>query len=142
MTYSLPKSVHAIIDDDMSFSDELEDIINTLEDKGQAEIGNHRYIHETIIDDILKEELESDAYILGCFNASFIASVTDWPLALIEAGQKGDEYDSIGQALIDDGHVAELAKAYASADGYGHHFAHYDGNEDMLDGGWYRFRIN
>ncbi len=93
------------------------------------EIEVYRFIRSADIDGIIAEELENDAYVLGCFNASFIADVTGWPIALVEAAQKGESFEEIGQGIIDGGHVEAMAKAYAAADGYGHHFSHYDHSE-------------
>lgn len=142
MTYSVSNKIHHIIEEDMSFSDDFENIINTLETEGDAEIGNYRYIHEDTIDEIMESEMESDAYVLGSMNSSFLAGVTNWPVSLIEAGQKGEQYDDIGQALIDGNHVKQIVKDFVRYDGYGYHFAHYDHNEESLEGGWYKFRVN
>ncbi len=95
------------------------------------EIDNVRFIHKDAIQDILEDELAGDEYILGSFNAWVIAEATDWPLALIEAAQKGGQYEAIGEAMTGE-HVAELARIYVQQDGYGHHFNHYDGDEVTL----------
>ena len=104
-------------------------------------VGKYRFIHEDAIDDILADELSSDEYILGCFNASFIASVTKWPIVLIEAAQKGEQFEAIGKAIINGHFLQEMAEQYAMADGYGHHFAFYDGEEHSI-GNYYAFRID
>jgi hypothetical protein len=109
-------------------------------DASDFECGGYRFIHKDDIDDILADELSSDEYVLGCFNARFIADVTGWPVALIEAAQKGEQYEAIGKGIIDGGHVTELAQAYASADGYGHHFNSWDGSEEEFVN-YYAFRI-
>jgi hypothetical protein len=103
-------------------------------------VGDYRFIHQDAIDEILADELSGDEYVLGCFNASFIAAVTDWPLALIEAAQKGQQYEAIGEAIIKGKYIQELAERYARADGYGHHFAHYDGHEHEI-GAYYAFKV-
>ena len=104
-------------------------------------VGDYRFIHEDAIDDILADELSSDEYVLGCFNASFIASVTKWPIVLIEAAQKGDQFEAIGKAIINGHFLQEMAEQYAKSDGYGHHFARYDGKEHVI-GNYYAFRID
>lgn len=95
-------------------------------------VDNVRFITADSIDSVLADELSGDSYVLGCFNASFIADVTGWPIVLIEAAQKGEAYSEIGQGLIDGGYVEEMAKQYASADGYGHHFNGYNGDMEEL----------
>lgn len=111
----------------------------------------YRVIHEDDALQVLADELESDPYILGCFNADFLAGVTGVPAAIIKAAQDGEQYEVIGQWLIDEGHVQDssgpahhggVAANYAAADGFGHHFASYDGNTDEQAGGWLVFQIN
>lgn len=106
------------------------------------EVGDYRFIRVDAIDEILARELSLDSYLLGCFNAPFLADVTGWPIELIEAAQKGEQYEEIGEAILDKHFVDALAKAYASADGYGHHFAIYDGNEHEIGPHYYAFRID
>ena len=104
-------------------------------------VGKYRFIHEDAIDDILADELSSDVDIMGYFNASFISSVTQWPIVLIEAAQRANQFAAIGEAIINGHFLQEMAEQYARADGYGHHFAHYDGHEHNI-GNYYAFRIN
>jgi len=112
---------------------------------------NYRVIHSEDATDILADELESDPYILGCFNADFLAGITGVPATIIKAAQDGEQFEAIGQWLIDAGHVQDssgpahyggIAANYAHADGFGHHFAHYDGETDEQAGGWLVFKIN
>lgn len=103
-----------------------------LANESDFEVDNVRFIKSDDIDSILASELSNDHYILGCFNAGFLAGVTGWPIVLIEAAQKGEAFEALGKAIDDEGYCDELSKAYASADGYGHHFNHYDGNEEEV----------
>lgn len=107
------------------------------------EVNGYRFIYEDNIDEIMGDELSSDPYILGCFNASFIAAVTGLPEAIIKAAQDGEEHEAIGQWLIDEGHVYDssgpahyggIVANYVQSDGYGHHFATYDGEEHFIKG--------
>lgn len=111
----------------------------TLNPYRQGNQREWRFIHKDQIDATLVEDLECDEYVLGCFNAWFLADVTGWPLALIEAAQKGEAYEALGQAIIQEGYVKKLAEKYASADGYGHHFSSYDGEEHEI-GDYYIFK--
>ena len=125
---------------------DLEEVINNIIDKEtDFEVDNYRFIHQDEIDQILEDELGDDAYILGCFNAWFIADNTDLSIDIVEALQKSEQYETIGQHILDNDYLEDFAKAYSDADGYGNHFAHYDNNEieDLLDVcGYYVFRIN
>lgn len=124
---------------DFAGSDWREIVEGMADEDDDFEVGNYRFIHENVIDEIMTDELESDEYILGCFNASVIAEATGWPQALIEAAQKGEAYEEIGKAMERE-HIEELQRLYVEADGYGHHFARYDGNEYQF-GEYYAFRI-
>ena len=95
------------------------------------EVNNVRFIISDSIDEIQQEELKSDLYCLGCFNASFLAGVTGWPMGLIEAAQKGEAYEELGEVLVD--YIKEIQDGYASTDGYGHHFNGYDFSEDTIE---------
>ena len=78
---------------------------NVTSGETDFEVDNVRFISADTIDDVLADELAGDEYILGCFNASFIAGVTGWPIALIEATQKGEAYQALGEAIIKEGYV-------------------------------------
>ena len=103
-----------------------------------------RFIGIHSIDEIMEEELSSDTYVLGCFNADFLAAVTDLPKAMIEACQKADAYAAIGEAILACGWLEDVQREYARADGYGHHFGHYDNEEHEISvaGSYYHvFRV-
>lgn len=109
------------------------------------EIGKYRFIDERKIDDIQVEEMESDPYVLGCFADWAIADVSNLDYKMIKALQKSEQFELIGQHLIDSDCVEELQQIYVANDGYGHHFAHYDFEtlEDILsETGYYVFRVN
>lgn len=110
------------------------------------EHGNYRFIHKDHIDGIMVEEMEADPYALGCFSASAIADVTGIDQEAIQMMQGAEAFEGIGQMLIRGGTsigrwVELLQDYYQRFDGYGHHFAHYDGEEHQV-GNWYVFRIN
>ena len=109
------------------------------------EIGKYRFIYEGEIDDIQIKELESDPYILGCFSSWAIADASNLDYEIIEALQESEKFELIGQYLINNNCLDELQRIYVAADGYGHHFAHYDFEtlEDILsETGYYVFRVN
>ena len=124
---------------DLDFREVAESII---EGKVDFEVGNYRFIHEDNIDEIQQYELEADRYVLGCFNAWFIAGNTDLSLAIVEALQEGEQYTAIGDHIVDNGYLEVIQQEYSSADGYGHHFSSYNGEtiEDLLP--YYVFRTN
>lgn len=132
MKFSQVKTVVEFCNDLFSTPDYREVVENLVEDYDDFEVDNVRFIKASEIDSILASELSNDTYTLGAFNASFIADVTGWPIALVEAAQAGEAYDAIGKALVDGDFCGAMAEAYASADGYGHHFNHYDGNEEEV----------
>ncbi len=90
-----------------------------------------RFINTNSIQEVLEDYLASDEYTLGCFTSYAIAEATGWPQVLIEAAQKGEAFEEIGKAMRAE-HIAELARIYASQDGYGHAFNAYDFSEEEL----------
>jgi len=115
------------------------------EDDIYSPCGNWRFINDAEIDEIQQEELKGDAYMLGCFNASFLSSILGVDQEAIEAIQQAEAYDGLGQMILSGGHLEDLQLEYAKADGYGHHFAHYDHNDhEMHVNGqmWHVFQVN
>lgn len=133
------KALKDLLGDDDQETEAAEKILDADDD---FTVGDYRFIRSDAIGGILKDELEGDEYVLGCFNASVIADVTGWPLAMIEAAQKAEAFAAIGKGIIDGGHTEELASTYAGLDGYGHHFATYDGHEHEIGSDYYAFKVN
>ena len=106
-----------------------------------ADNGEYRFICSEEIDSIQCCELENDLYVLGCFNASFLTSILDIDIDVIEAIQQSEAFEAIGKLIISMGKLKELQEDYSSLDGYGHHFAHYDHEEHEING-FHIFRIN
>lgn len=102
-------------------------------------VNDYRFIREDAIDEVMQEELASDEYLLGCFNAWFLSDILGISQDVIEAMQKAEAFDAIGKLVIDLDKLEQLQTAYASADGYGHHFNTWDGSEDQI-GEYYVFR--
>lgn len=108
-------------------------------------IGRYRYINGDEIDKIMQDELSSDEYILGCFNAWFLASVLEIDQDVIEEMQKCEAYTAIGKLVLSLGKLEKLQESYVRADGYGNHFDHYSGSTDEIHfsddiPSFYRFR--
>ena len=114
---------------------------NMIEDTRDFEVDNYRFIHDDNINKIQQEELSSDTYMLGCFSAWFLADILDAPVNAIELMQKAEAYEAIGEWVLESDKLEELQEEYSSMDGYGHHFNHYDGNEDEINH-YHVFRIN
>ena len=123
-------------------TDEISEILKEIQDGNRDfEAANWRFIDKDDIDETQQEELKGDLYMLGCFRAEFVANILGLPSEAIEAMQKAEAFEAIGMLL--EKHIEELQEAYASADGYGHHFAHYDHEEhDIFDGNYYAFKVN
>jgi hypothetical protein len=115
MNYSDIKSIYKLVDD-TSESRELID---------GGESYHWRMIHEDQIDALMCEELAADEYVLGC----------------LERMQAAECYEAVGMLIISMGKLEELQREYVEADGYGHHFAHYDFEEHMV-GDYYLFKTN
>ena len=96
------------------------------------EVDNVRFIRYDAIDSIQEQELGSDLYMLGCFNSGFLASALDIDEDVIVALQAAEAYEALGKMIISMGKLEEVQQGYSSADGYGHHFNHYDFGEESV----------
>jgi hypothetical protein len=139
MKYSEAKFILKEFDGDRSIIENIEN--------GETDFWNpfytYRFIKGDVIDTVQREELAGDTYVLGCFNASFLSEVTSWPVALIEAAQDGEAFEALGEAILNEGYLDKLQELYATYDGYGNHFASYDGNDNevTINGQlWHYFR--
>lgn len=132
MEYSEIKQVKKLCEELFSEPDWREVVENLSSDEGSEdfEVDGVRFIDSDSIDKIQQEELGSDTYILGCFNSWFLASVLDIDEDVIIALQECEKFEAVGKLVISSGKLAELQEAYASADGYGHHFNRYDFGEE------------
>ena len=99
------------------------------------EVNNVRFIKDSAILSVMANEIFSDDYMLGCFNASFISDNSSLNYELVKACQDAEAYQAIGKALNDtltDGEKEGFCEEYARADSYGHHFNTYDGNSEEI----------
>lgn len=125
---------------DIDFRELTEQLIDEVDD---FEINDYRFIKVSEIDTIQQDELKSDLYILGCFNADFIEDNTNLSLKVIQALQKAEAFEELGELIVDD--IETIQSEYVRMDGYGHHFGRYDGNEyeiTLNDVEYYYFKIN
>lgn len=133
------KMLQSIYNQTMLSEDDAREVISLMDKNDDFEYGKYRFISKDAIDAIQVDELKGDLYILGCFNAWFLAVCTDIKRKVIDALQKAEAFEALGELLLP--FIDEIQKQYAEKDGYGHHFAHYDHKTIELDG-WYAFRID
>lgn len=120
--------------------DTWNELIEQLEDD-DFEYKDFRFIRVNCIDEIQREELLNDLYILGCFNTDFLAGVQDAiPFEALEEMKEAEAFEAIGKCMGP--YIDEIQASYASLDGYGHHFARYDGNEHEIGSEWLVFQVN
>ena len=136
MLYSEIKEVRELVDDE--WRDAVESIAMKEED---FEVGNYRFICQDEIDKIQQDELSWEPYLLGCFTDWFLAGILDLEIDVIQELQKAEAFEALGKMVLSMDKLEELQQEYASCDGYGHHFSHYDGSEEEL-GNYYVFRVN
>ena len=132
LKFSEIKTVRKFCDDLTSTPDWREVTQNIVDEESDFDVDGVRFINSDSIDEIQQDEISSDLYCLGCFNDWFIAYVTGIDVDVIQAMQKAEAFEAIGKLIISLGKLQELQSAYASADGYGHHFNHYDFGEEEL----------
>lgn len=123
------------------------EVLREAESSEDFELHQFRFINADRIDKIQQDELSGDPYALGCFNAWFLADILDIDTEIVEAAQSGEAFEALGNSVINGGHLADLQEAYAAADGYGHHFAHYDHETRELYQGeqsvsWFAFKVD
>ena len=104
------------------------------------EEAGYRFIAVNAIDKIMQDELSNNKYMLGCFNAWFLADILDMDLEVIEALQKAEAYEAIGKMVLRGGKIEQLQQEYVCSDSYGHHFGSYDGYEHEVEG-YYYFQV-
>jgi len=130
--YSEIKKLKAFCED-LTSQPDWRDVFNAITCHEQDfEIDKVRFIDTDSIDEIQQEELGGDEYILGCFNADFLSDILSLSVEVIESIQKAEGFEALGKMVLEMDKLEELQEQYASADGYGHHFNHYDGNEEEL----------
>ena len=132
MKYSQIKALKSFCEDQTSNPDWKDVLSNLLSHEEDFTVDNVRFIADESILSIMADEIFSDDYCLGCFNASFIAENSSLNIELVEACQQADAYQAIGKALndtLDEEQKESFCEAYASADSYGHHFNGYDFSE-------------
>ena len=116
-------------------------IVNESED---FEVDNYRFIKE---DEALNEAVNMykwDNYLLGCFNDRFIADNTNLSLRVVQALQKAEAFEELGE-LIQENDLDAFIEEYVRLDGWGHVFGSYDGSNDevTINGESYIvFRVN
>ena len=122
--------------------DNIREIYDNIKDgNDDFEIDNYRFIDMNQIDKVMEDELSGDDYILGCFNDYFLADILEIDIDVIQVMQKAEAFEAIGKLIKSMKKLPELVEEYIAADGYGHHFAHYDGEELELSD-YYVFKIN
>lgn len=104
-----------------------------LNEETDFEVNNVRFITDETILSVMVDEIFGDDYVLGCFNASFIAENSNIPVEMIEACQESEAFDAIGKGLnatMEEDDKEAFCEGYANSDGYGHHFNGYDFSEE------------
>lgn len=130
MKYSEIKRLKSFCESLHSEPEWREVLENILSGETDFEVDEVRFINFSEIDRIQCEELESDDYILGCFNAWFLSDVLEIDEEVIKAMQEAEAFEAIGKLIKSMDKLEELQADYSSTDGYGHHFNHYDGGEE------------
>ncbi len=101
-------------------------------------VDDFRIIHESVIDDILKEELMAGEY-LGGFSCDFISGITGIDSKAIKSAQDVNQFELIDYIMRQN--IDAVIAEWTRLDGYGAHFAHYDSEEIELTGKFYGFNM-
>lgn len=120
------------------------DFIRESADSDDFELDGFRFIRESAIDDIVVDQYEDDAYVLGCFTDWFIADNSSLSLEIVQALQSAEKFEALGQHLIDSGESKDMILEACRLDGYGHMMNSYDGDtrEELLEpAGFYYWEV-
>ena len=108
-------------------------LVDSIQDsETNFEVDNYTFITE---DEALKEVInmyQCDEYILGCFNADFIADFIPLDYDSIKTLQESENFEVIGKLILNSGNLESMMEDYISLDGYGHALSSYDGNNDEI----------
>ena len=127
--------------DNLDF-DECVEAMNEMDaETNDFEVGDYRFIEQSDIDEIMQDELGNDRYMLGCFTDWFLADILGTSPEAIKKMQEAEAFEGIGEMVLAANKLEELQSEYVSQDGYGHHFAHYDGHSHEV-GTYYAFKVN
>ncbi len=141
MNYSDIKELKAICSG--MFIDDWRSVVSYMaDDADDFEVEDYRFINRNAIDDIQQDELASDEYVLGCFAPWLLADVLDLGMEAIEDLQNKEAHEALGKMVIARGVLDHLQEEYVRHDGYGHHFAHYDGQEHDVGTNYLAFKVN
>lgn len=132
MKYSELKAIKTFCDGLFSAPDWREVFDNIYDKEPDFEVNNVRFIDSEFIDQIQQDELSDDEYMLGSFNSWFLADVLGIDEDVILAMKKAEAYEAIGKLILSMGKLEELQKKYAAADGYGHHFNNWNGDQEEI----------
>jgi len=105
------------------------------------ETGDYRFISEASIDEVLKEELTDNSYLLGSFAPWILADTLNLDLDLVRLAQVNELQEQLGNSAVKQGAVSELVELLVQLDGYGHYFSSYDGHAHEITG-YYCFKVN
>ena len=83
MLYSEIKHIRELV------GNEWRNVVEQMQSSSDVYEGCYRFIEASEIDQILGEELASDPYVLGCFNAWFIADILDIETEAVTDMQNG-----------------------------------------------------
>lgn len=114
---------------------------NINDGENDFEVEGYRFIHEDSIAEIMQEELSSDEYVLGCFNAGFLSEAIGVDSDVIEAMQEANAFGAIGKLVLSLDKIEEVQELAVTWDGFGQYFSHYDGSEESV-GEYLVFRVN
>lgn len=90
----------------------------------------YRIINNDDILDIMKDELSSDTYVLGCGSDWFISDVTGIPVEAVRKIQNADVFEALGIIIANNNEMlTSFAEGIINHDGAGHYFSSYDGSE-------------
>lgn len=110
----------------------ISDVVDNFDNDFNVDFDGREYrvINNDDILEIMKDELSSDTYVLGCGSDWFMSEVTGIPVDAICKIQNAEAYEALGIIIANnESMLTAFAEGIISHDGAGHHFSGYDHSE-------------
>ncbi len=138
-TFSDLKEIRALLIDD---ADNLREFIeNARSGLNSFTVDEYLFCRdEDVARNMIIEQLDSDAYHMGCCSPMALADVTGLDPDVFTILHDAEAFEAAGKIVIAMDKVADLADICIAWDGAGHMLSCYDGEEIELGNGWLAYR--
>ena len=109
------------------------DLLENIKDSNENfEVDNYTFMTESEALEYVVDMYSCDNYLLGCFNADFVEDFITLDYNSIKTLQEGEQFEIVGELIMNSGNLNDMIADYINLDGYGHALNSYDGNHQEL----------